>query len=296
MSHNNDKYSNQHRLSTLLRPFVQDHLGIYSAPMPSSESEQSAEKALRQRVAAQRYDNYLTTIAQNHSISVMDREVERFLTKMPRQALILDIGGCWGWHWRRLATRADVSVVIVDFVHANLLHALNVLGPLVGRQVALMHADATALPFLKSNDSSFGFDGVWTVQVFQHIPDFAQACREAQRVLKPGGRFINYSLYGTPFNRALYSMLRREFHLEGLVKDGSFVLTRANDGQREIMESVFGGRVTDRYTECLFHPDLRLAFTGKLGSAIGRLDTYLSDLPWLGRWIARQRSFEVVKD
>jgi ubiquinone/menaquinone biosynthesis C-methylase UbiE len=280
----------------MLGPFVQDRFGIYSAPMQSSASEQRAEQTLRQHVAAQRYDNYLATIAQNHSISVMDREVDRFLAKMPWRALILDIGGCWGWHWRRLETRTDVSVLIVDFVHANLLHAINVLGPLVGRQVALMCGDATALPFPISDDSTFGFDGVWTVQVFQHIPDFAKACREAHRVLKPGGRLINYSLYGSPFGRTLYSILRRHFHLEGMVKDGSFFLNRANNEQRQILASVFAGRVTDRYTECLFHPDLKLAFTGKIGSPIGQFDAYLSDLPWLGRWIARQKSFEVVRD
>ena len=62
-------------------------------------------------------------------------------------------------------TRPDVGVLIVDFVRSNLPHARNILGDLVGGQVALMHADATALPF--AVDSSFqDFDGVWTVQTF----------------------------------------------------------------------------------------------------------------------------------
>lgn len=106
---------------------------------------------------------------------------------MPQGALILDVGGCWGWHWRRLSkTRPDVGVLIVDFVRANLVHAQNVLGELVGDQVALMHADATALPFIV--DSRFkGFNGVWTVQTFQHIPAYDKAVAEAFRVLKGGG-------------------------------------------------------------------------------------------------------------
>ena len=45
-------------------------------------------------------------------------------------------------------TRPDVGVLIVDFLRSNLPHGRNVLGDLVGDQVALMHADATALPFV----------------------------------------------------------------------------------------------------------------------------------------------------
>ncbi len=215
--------------------------GIYSAPMPSSASDQAPERALRERVAAQHYDSYLAAIAHSHSIPVMDHEVDRFLARMPQGALILDIGGCWGWHWRRLATtRPDVGVLIIDFVHANLSHAQKVLGPLVGAQVALMHADATALPFPDADAASAGFDGVWTVQVFQHIPDFARACREAHRVLKPGGQFANYSLHPTPLNRTIYRLLGKTFHTEGMVKN-AFHFTSANDSQRQIIADIFGG-------------------------------------------------------
>ncbi len=221
--------------------FAQGSDGIYSAPMPSSASDQDDERELRERVAAQHYDSYLAAIAHSHSIPVMDHEVDRFLTKMPQGALILDIGGCWGWHWRRLATtRPDVGVLIIDFVRANLSHAQKVLGPLVGAQVALMHADATALPFLDADAASAGFDGVWTVQAFQHIPDFARACREAHRVLKPGGRFANYSLHTTPLNRTIHRLLGKTFHTAGMVKN-AFHLTRANDSQRQIVADIFGG-------------------------------------------------------
>lgn len=250
---------------------------------------------LREGVAAQEYDDYLTAIARSHSILVMDREVDRFLAPMPRGALILDIGGCWGWNWRRLAaTRPDVGVLIIDFVRGNLLHAKRLLGPLVGEQVALMQADATKLPFTDSDAGRSRFDGVWTVQVFQHIPDFACACREAHRVLKRGGRFTNYSLNTTPLYRGIYRLLGKPFHTHGMVEN-SFHLTRANESQRQIVAGIFGGQVLDRYTECLFHRELKLGFTGSPGNPIGRLDALLSSLPWLGRWIARQRSFEVTK-
>jgi SAM-dependent methyltransferase len=185
-------------------------------------------------------------------------------------------------------------VLIIDFVRANLRHAQKVLGSLVGTQVALMHADATALPFPEADAVSAGFDGVWTVQVFQHIPDFAHACREAYRVLKPGGRFANYSLHTTPLNRAVYQLLGKTFHTEGMWKN-AFHLNRANDSQRQTVADIFEGGVIDRYTECLFHPDLKLTFSGRFGSLIGQLDARLGDMPWLGRWIARQRSFEASK-
>ena len=269
--------------------------GIYSGLKSEVGSDQDVERRLREGVAARAYDDYLGAIAQSHSIPVMDHEVDRFLAEMPQGALILDVGGCWGWHWRRLATtRTDVAVLIVDFVRPNLLHAERVLGPLVGSQVALMHADATALPFPDASAVWMGFDGVWTVQVFQHIPDFDRACREAHRVLKHNGRFVNYSLHITPLYRAVYGLLRRRFHLEGMI-DNVFHLTRANDQQRDIVARLFGAPIVDRYTECLFHPEMKFGFTARAGSLVGRLDALLGGLPWIGRWIARQRSFEATK-
>ena len=268
---------------------------IWSAPQTENESGQAVERSLRERVAAKHYDDYLAAVAQCHSIPVMDREVSRFLASLPQGALILDIGGCWGWHWRRVGElRPDVGVVVIDFVRANLAHAKKVLGPLVGTQVALVHADAVALPFPTADRPDTGFDGVWSVQVLQHIPDFHRACREACRVLAPGGRFANYSLGITPVVRLVRTLFGKSYHTDGRL-NGQFHLARADDAQRAVVEQVFHAPVTERYTECLFHPDLQLAFTGRDGSLLGLLDALLSDHAWLGRWIGRQRSFEVAK-
>ena len=265
--------------------------GIWNCTISGMTTEQEVERKLREGVAARHYDDYLANIARNHSIPVMDREIDRFLAQMPPGALILDIGGCWGWHWRRLAaTRPDVGVLIIDFVRANLGHARKLLGALIGTQVALMHADALAIPLPSARSSFEGFDGIWTVQVFQHIPDFEQACKEAHRVLKPGGWFTNHSLHATPFNRVIYRLLRKHYHLDGIRKN-QFHLTRANDGQRRILDGIFvEGR--DRYTECLFHPDLKFHWAGRHNSFLGIFDAQLGDLPWLGKWVARQRGFE----
>jgi ubiquinone/menaquinone biosynthesis C-methylase UbiE len=272
--------------------FTQQADLIYSAPLPFQNQMQEDERELRERVAAFAYDNYLQTIARNHSIPVMDHEVDRFLKKMPEGACILDIGGCWGWHWRRLAeTRPDIEVLIIDFVKSNLTHALNILGPLVPAQVALLHADATLLPF-KGNAGVF--DGIWTVQTFQHIPDFTSAVKEAHRVLKPGGHFINYSLNITPFNKFIYKILGKPFYSEGMVKK-SFYLARANNRQLKILEEVFEANVNSRYSENFFHPDLKLVFSGREANLLGRLDAMLGGTSFIGRRIARQRSFDVRK-
>ncbi len=254
------------------------------------DGNQEAERKLREQVAAEHQGDYLANIARHHSIPVMDHEVGRFLDSLPPDAAILDVGGCWGWHWRNLLEqRPEACVVIVDFVRGNLHHARNMLEPLVGSQVALVHADATALPFPDA-----AFDGFWTVQTFQHIPDFRLACREAHRVLKGGGRLANYSLHITPVVQLVYRLFGKTYHKEGMVRD-LFHLARANDAQREILAGVFGAPVADRYTECLFHPDLRVTFFGRAGSLVGRLDVRLGDVPAVGRWLAQQRSFETIK-
>ncbi len=272
--------------------FFPDTDGIYVSQMPVLSSGQEKEKELRKEVAMKQYDNYLAAISQSHSIPVMDHEVDRFLAKMPEGALILDIGGCWGWHWRRLAsTRKDIGVLIIDFEHANLKHASKVLAPLLGTRVALLHADATQLPFATATQAS-GFHGVWTVQVFQHIPDFGLACKEACRVLMPGGYFMNYSLHITPFNRFVYRLFKKRFHVEGMFNN-AFYLARASDQQKEIVKNIFGN-VTDRYTELFFHPDLRLSFTGRINNLLGKLDSLLGGGA-LGKLFARQRSFESIK-
>jgi ubiquinone/menaquinone biosynthesis C-methylase UbiE len=269
--------------------------GIYSSPDAGSSDQQAEEKKLRESVANLEYENYLEAISQSHSIPVMDREVKRFVDSMPYKAKILDIGGCWGWHWRKLAEyRPDIEVVIVDFVRSNLNHAKTVLGSLVGSQIYLMQGDATALPFNKGINQVPEFDGIWTVQVFQHIPDFEQACSEAYRVLRTGGKFANYSLHITPLNRFLYKLLGKTYFLEGIFNN-QFYLKRANDEQKKIIEKIFGN-VNDRYTECFFHPDFKIHFTGRLRSWIGRLDSYFSELSVISKLIGRQRSFEAIKN
>ena len=244
----------------------------------------------RAELARKNFGNSLKEIAKNHSIPVMDSECRRFLRELPPKATLLDIGGSWGWHWRKIRDDAVwPRIILLDFVPENFSQAKVILGPRYRRSVTPLGGDARNLPF---GDNSF--EAVWTVQTFQHIRDFARACREAWRVLKPGGKFINYSLHAPLLLRVLYRIWGKKIHQEGEVSD-RFYLRRADQEQKRIVEQIFQEPVQERFTECLFHPDLRLTFSGSEGSRWGALDARLAHVPWLGSLLARQRSFMVVK-
>ena len=158
------------------------------------------EKRNRLALAQADLPRPLVEVSRHHSVEVMDHEVLAFLDKIPPQARILDIGGCWGWHWRKIdQVSHGPRIFLLDFVPENFRHARTILSHAFQREVVALGGDAESLPF-----ASETFDAVWTVQTFQHIRDFALACREAWRVLKPGGKFINYSLHAPVLLRILY--------------------------------------------------------------------------------------------
>jgi len=248
------------------------------------------EKRSRLAVAQADFHEPLAEVAKHHSVEVMDHEVSVFLKQMPSKAQILDIGGCWGWHWRKIGPAGHAPrIFLLDFIPQNFRHTRAILGHAFQKEVVAMGGDAESLPFADET-----FDGVWTVQTFQHIRDFARACREAWRVLKPGGQFINYSLHAPVALKLLYRIRGKNFHQEGEVP-GRFYLRRADAGQKKTVETIFRGPVEERFTECLFHPDLRFTFSGREGSWLGTLDAQLGAFPCLGSLIARQRSFFAVK-
>jgi ubiquinone/menaquinone biosynthesis C-methylase UbiE len=262
--------------------------GIYGYAF--TNAEQAIEIELRQRVALATYVCPLEKIAKHHSIPVMDFEVERFLRRIPRGGWIIDVGGCWGWHWRNLhLTRPDVRIFIVDFVRANLLHARALLGDVVNQSIYLIHGDATNL---KLPDATF--DAYWSVQTLQHVVRFEEAVSEAKRVLKQGGVFANYSLNDPAAIRWLYSVLGRPYVSEGQV-DGSYWLARASSAQKRAIERIFETKVSERLTEILYKPELHISFPGKRDSWVGHLDARCSGATGFFRYLARQRSFHCTK-
>lgn len=263
--------------------------GIYVNPR-LSHSGQEGEAEFRRSVAARRYDNYLEEISHHHSVAVMTREAHRFLRELPKNAMVVDVGGCWGWHWRHLSDRRpDVTVVIVDFIADNLSHARVVLGDQVGRNIRLCADNACALGF---GDKTF--DGYWSVQCLQHIPAWAQAIGEAHRVLKPGGRFVNHTLNRQWLFEGIARMLHRTYVVEG--QAGSYYLNRDIGAIQAEIERAFSRPAQRRYSEILFEVGLRLGFNaGRDGAALGAVDSLLTKAGYLFAPIARQIGLEVVK-
>jgi ubiquinone/menaquinone biosynthesis C-methylase UbiE len=261
--------------------------GIYGSNF--TNIDQKKEIDLRKKVAAAQYDDYLSEISKSHSVRVMDTEVKRALNGLKENAIILDLGGCWGWHWRNISNdRPDVKVVIVDFVLENLLHAKEILQDVINNQIWLVHGDATKLMLPDET-----FDLVWTVQTFQHIPNFESAVKQSFRVLNGGGMFINYSLNRAYLIELIYKLVGRKYHVDGETED--FWFSRASKKQKNIINMVFSAKVKSRYTEILFHPELHCACSGSKNSVIGTIDAKLGASNIFYSLIARQESFHVVK-
>ena len=264
-----------------------DSDGIYCSSF--NNATQAAEIAHRRRVASRANINYLIEIAQHHSIPVMDREVRRVLSRLnPAGALILDVGGCWGWHWRNEDwIRDGHKVLIVDFVKENLIHAKHLLGKKIGTSVFLVHGDASNLPF-----SSNQFDLYWSVQTLQHIRRYKDAVAEGYRVLARKGYFIDYSLNRPLILRGMYWLLGVPYIDEG--DFGKYFLRRGSLKSKEVIEKEFRATAHTRYSEIFIQPEFHFT-AGSEKSILGALDARLSGSSKLIGAVARQISFEIQK-
>lgn len=269
------------------------HDGVY-LDFELYSGAQGTEYLFRRDIASKVYFDYYTTISRSHSIPVMDAEVDSFLKMIPINGIILDIGGGWGWHWRRLAsTRPDICVVILDFVKENFLHAHTILGDLIGKNIALLHSDATNLPFTIDEEFT-GFDGVWSVQTLQHIPNFKIVVAEAHRVLKVGASFANYSLNYLPIFKFFKHIFGKDYSRSSKIQ-GSYWLFYASNEQKEAIEVVFSNNVIVRFTEIIYTPELRFFAPGTRNSLLGKVDAKLSNKYGFLRHVSRQCSFHTFK-
>ena len=261
--------------------------GIYSYDFNNIEQED--EIKARIAVSDEVYDDYLDTLSQHHSIPVMDREVNLFYDSMPKNAKIIDVGGCWGWHWRNISKlRPDIKIFIVDFVKGNLYHAKNILKGDINQNIFLIHGDATDLIF---DDGVF--DGYWSVQTLQHIPNFKKSILEANRVLKKSGFFASYSLNNASTIRFIYKFLGKEYQVKG--NFSGYYLSRASQEQENVVGEIFKQHLKIRYSEIIFKPELKLSFSGKEKSIFGVLDSYLSNNVGFLSSVARQCSYHAYK-
>ena len=262
--------------------------GIYG--VVQSYGEQVVERNLRESIANKEYENYLLEISKHHSIPVMDNEIKRFLKNIPYGGVILDLGGCWGWHWRDLpSVRPDVKVVVMDLIRGNLVHAKKVLEKGLGGNFFLVHGNALNMDLLDGV-----FDGVWSVQTTQHIANYDGVLKEVWRVLKVGGLFADYCLNNALVTRLIYKYLNKNYHIVGNVTD-NFYLKRADVGQGHLIQEVFNSPVNTRFTEIIFSPELKLPLGGGENSLIGRLDSLVCGSTRILSLIARQRSFHTFK-
>ena len=251
---------------------------------------QNDEIQLRKKVAVNKYSNYLLEVSKHHSIPVMDVEVKRFLKNIPPNGLILDIGGCWGWHWRNIEKiRPDVKIIILDLVRENFEHTKNILNNLLNKSIFLVHGNAVSLDF-----DSNTFDGIWSVQATQHIPNYNTVFMEAFRVLKTKGYFSDYSLHNAPLIRMIYKLFNKHYHVEGFV-NGYYYLRRPNKELKIKLLRIFENQLITRYTEILFSPAIRLPIGGKDKSIFGMFDALLSGNSWFNSLVARQISIHIHK-
>ena len=204
--------------------------------------------------------------------------------QIPKNGIILDVGGGYGWHWKDLPTlRPDVTVVILDMIEENLRHAMKILGNNMDN-IYLVLGDATDLIF---DDESF--DGYWTVQTLQHVPNFNSAIEESYRVLKTEGMFANYSLNNQAIVKLIYTILGKKYYTFG------FKLAAASEKQFNCIQNLYGDHSYKRYSEIIYEPGLKLIFPGRKGSLIGWIDSKLSGKQSILATIARQQSFHAKK-
>jgi len=256
----------------------------------SEYGEQELEVKTREKVASYYFESYLDEISKHHSIPVMDKELLKFLETIPNNGAVLDIGGCWGWHWRKInKIRPDIKVVIVELVRSNLFIAKSILGKLVDENIFLVHGNALNLPLY-----DLSFDGVWSVQATQHIPSLELVYREVYRVLKVGGLFADYNLNNSNLTKFIYGVLGKKYIVEGTVND-QFFLRRTTNKNRSLLFEIFKTKIRNRYTEILFSPEYKLPIGGRESSLIGIADFYLANFGYLFKPLARQRSLHALK-
>ena len=253
-----------------------------------SQVSQKKEFINRRKVAKSYYNNFYSHISDHHSIQVMDLEIVNLLKIIPKNSIICDIGGCWGWHWRNICKqRPDINIVIIDFVYENLLIAKKILKKKINKQIYLVNDDICELKLKKEI-----FDTVWTVQTLQHIKKYSKAIKNIYKILKIDGYLFNYNLNINYIVKTIYKIFNKKYLIKGYNND--FYLERSSITQKKIIKKIFKNTITTRYTELLFHPDLKIK-TGSIKNLFGKIDSFLSGSLFIKKIFARQEAFIVKK-
>jgi ubiquinone/menaquinone biosynthesis C-methylase UbiE len=246
--------------------------------------KQKIEFKMRTDVAKKNFKDYFKEISKNHSIEVMDHEITKFTKQLKKNAIILDLGCGWCWHWRNIdKIRPDIVIVAIDFVRENFDHAKKILSKKSLKQFYFINDDIHNINF-KNNI----FDSIWTVQVFQHIPNVSKVLKEAYRVLKVGGTLFNYNL-----NNSVFVALKNLLLSNKSIKK-YYYLNRNLNLNLKLLTKIFKKKVFIEYNEILFHPELNL-FLGKKNYFLSKIDSRLSGPGLVRSYIARQVLMKITK-
>ena len=260
----------------ILKGYTKNHDGVYSKNFKFKN--QLDEIILRKKTASINYNDYFGEISKHHSIEVMNKEVAIFLKKQKKNAIILDVGAGWCWHWRILnKLRPDIKIIALDFIKENFDHAKKILGKKNLKQIFFVHAD-----FDNSNFPKNSFDTIWSCQAFQHMNNINKKFRIAHKILREDGYLYNFNL-----NYSVFIFLRNLFKNKKNKKIKKFyLLNRDIKFQIKILNKIFKKKVFLKYNEILFHPELYFYF-GKKDSLISKLDSRLSGFSAF-KYFARQ--------
>lgn len=143
--------------------------------------------------------------------------------------------------------------------------------------VKYVQGDATALPF--ENES---FDVICSMDMLEHVEDYATVVKEAARVLRPGGLFIFYTFNrnlisgfvvikmiewfvpNTPKHMHLYRMFIKPKELQDVCEKNKLIVSEMK-GLRPTVKSVVKGLFSKEIPEDFsfrFTPSLTIAYLG----------------------------------
>lgn len=115
---------------------------------------------------------------------------------------VLDIGSGLGGPARWLAATFGCHVTGVDLVpeYCRAAEEFTALTGMDG-QVRFLEGDAAALPLPDA-----GFDRAFSMSVLMNLPDLGAGCREAFRVLKPGGLLVLFMIGAGPAGAPVFPL------------------------------------------------------------------------------------------
>lgn len=220
-------------------------------------SEQEGERRFRDRLAGELDAGdgpaLREVVARHHSVRLMRERALRFAARFGAEDWVLDVGVGWAWHWEGHA--GPPRVLGIDMSPGNLRLARRLLGD-GARRVALVCADAAALPVRAGSIA-----GLWSVQVFQHMPDnvLKRAKAELDRAMRDDGRIEMSNLNPAPLHRLLYRLAGRRLHRQGRVGEMELIRRSAREWA-EVWSDFRRGRarIETGFSELFFHPDFHL--------------------------------------